>query len=348
MPEAGHAVTKHREVRLVRHPVDGLRVTDLQVVDAPMPLMRPGCVRVRNTHLSVDAAVRLRLDPVSPPGYLPAFAPGDALAGLAVGTVIESDVPHVPVGSLVQHALGFRTFAVVDPADAALGGAGSLSILDPDLAPPEVHLGVLGGTGLTAWAGIHPVAATEHSDTVWVSAAAGAVGSVAAQLARAHGCRVIGSAAGPQKTAYLRDVLGLDVAVDRRRDLAAELREAAPDGIDVYFDSVGGDHLRIALDQLRPFGRVALCGAIDGYDHAGPASAPDNLFLATSKNLTLRGFRAGAFADRFGEARTLLSDLWRSGDVRLELSVHHGLESAPAAIVALLAGRNTGKTIVVL
>ena len=338
----------HQEVRLVRHPVDGLRVTDLQVVDAQIPSMRPGCVLVRNTHLSIDAAVRLRLDAVSPPGYLPAFAPGDVLAGLAVGEVVESDAEGVPVGALVQHALGFRSYAVVDPTDAALGGAGSLTILDPVLAPPEVHLGLLGGTGLTAWAGIHAVATTERSDTVWVSAAAGAVGSVAAQLARALGCRVIGSAAGPDKTAYLLDVLGLDAAVDRHADLAGGLRQAAPDGIDVYFDSVGGDHLRIALDQLRPFGRVALCGAIGGYDHAGPTPAPDNLFLATSKSLTLRGFRAGEFADRFGEARTLLAELWRSGDLRLELSVHHGLESAPAAIMALLSGRNTGKTVVVL
>lgn len=337
-----------REVRLVRHPDGTLRESDLEVVDAPMPVMRPGCVLVRNTHLSVDAAIRLRLDPVSPPGYLPAFAEGDALAGLAVGLVVESDAPHVGVGDLVQHAQGFRTFAVVDPADAALGGAGSLTVLDPDLAPPEVHLGLLGGTGLTAWAGIHAVAGTQPSDTVWVSAAAGAVGSVAAQLARAHGCRVVGSAGGPAKTAYLRDVLGLQAAVDRRGDLATGLREAAPDGIDVYFDSVGGDHLRIALDQLRPFGRIALCGAIDGYDRGGSAPAPDNLFLATSKNLTLRGFRAGAFADRFDEARTLLAELWRSGELRLELSVHDGLDSAPAAIVALLAGRNTGKTLVAL
>lgn len=338
----------HREVRLVRHPDGALRESDLEVVDAPMPVLRSGCVLVRNTHLSVDAAVRLRLDPVSPPGYLPAFAEGETLAGLAVGLVVESDTPRVRVGDLVQHAQGFRTFAVVDPADAALGGAGSLAVLDPDLAPPEVHLGLLGGTGLTAWAGIHAVAATQPSDTVWVSAAAGAVGSVAAQLARAHGCRVIGSAGGAGKTAYLRDVLGLQAAVDRRGDLAAGLRDAAPDGIDVYFDSVGGDHLRIALDQLRPFGRIALCGAIDDYDHAGSAPAPDNLFLATSKNLTLRGFRAGAFADRFDEARTLLADLWRAGDLRLELSVHEGLDSAPGAIVALLAGRNTGKTLVAL
>lgn len=341
-------MTGQREVRLVHHPAGSLRPADLAVVDAPMPPMRPGCVLVRNTHLSVDAAARLRLDPVSPPGYLPAFAPGEVLAGLAIGTVVESDAPGVNSGDLVQHAQGYRVYAVVDPSDTALGGAGSLTVLDREIAPPEVHLGVLGASGLTAWAGLHAVAAVQPSDTVWVSAAGGAVGSVAAQLARAHGCRVVGSVGGPTKTAYLRDVLRLDGAVDRRGDLAAELRRAAPDGIDVYFDNVGGDHLRIALDQLRPFGRVALCGAIDGYDDVGSPPGPDNLFLATSKNLTLRGFRAGAFADRFDEARARLAELWRCGDLQLALAVHQGLDSVPAALTDLLAGRNTGKTVVLL
>ncbi|GAA1724360.1 NADP-dependent oxidoreductase [Aeromicrobium alkaliterrae] len=337
----------HHEVRLVRHPDGGLRESDLEVVGAPMPVMRPGCVLVRTTHLSIDAAVRLRLDPVSPPGYLPAFAPGDVLAGLAVGVVVESDAAGFAPGDVVQHAQGYRTFAVVDPSDAALGGAGSLTLLDPALAPPEVHLGLLGGTGLTAWAGLHAVAAIRPDDTVWVSAAAGAVGSVAAQLARLHGCRVIGSAGGPEKAAHLVDRLGLAAGVDRRGDLAAAMAAAAPDGIDVYFDNVGGDHLRVALDLMRPFGRIALCGAIDGYDD-GAAATPDNLFLATSKNLTLRGFRAGAFADRFDEARAELAALWRSGDLELELAVHHGLDAAPRAIVDLLAGRNTGKCVVTL
>ena len=332
-------------MRLRRHPVGALRVADLEVVDAPMPPMRPGGVLVRNTHLSIDAAVRLRLDPVSPPGYLPAFGVGETLEGLAIGQVIESDVSGVAVGDLVQHAAGYRTFSVVEPGGAALGGAGSLSVLDRGLAPPELHVGLLGGTGMTAWAGIHAVAQAKAGETVWVSAAAGAVGSVAAQLARAHGCRVVGSASGGRKCAYLVDVLGLDAAIDRRGDLDMGLAAAAPDGIDVYFDNVGGDHLRAALNHLRPFGRVALCGAVGEYDEPG-AVAPDNLFLATSKNLTLRGFRAGAFAERFDEARVLLAALWSAGEVRLDLAIHEGIDAAPAAIVDLLAGRNLGKCIV--
>ena len=237
-----------------------------------------------------------------PPGYLPAFAVGEGLAGLAVGTVLESRLPGIEVGDIVQHARGYRGLAVVDGDSAALGGAGRLARLDPALAPPEVHLGLLGGTGLTAWAGIVLVASAGAGDTVWVSAAAGAVGSVAAQLAKARGCRVVGSAGSPDKVTYLRDVLGLDAAFDYHQGLVVQLREAAPEGVDVYFDNVGGAHLEAALDSLRPFGRVALCGAISGYN-GDPPRGPANLFLATAKNLTIRGFRAGAFADRADEAR---------------------------------------------
>ena len=338
-------MTTTREVRLVRRPEGPLRVEDLSVAEVEVPRLEAGQVLVRNTHHSIDAAIRLRLDPPSPPGYLPAFAVGEGLAGLAVGTVLESRLPGIEVGDIVQHARGYRRLSVVDGDSAALGGAGRLTRLDPALAPPEVHLGLLGGTGLTAWAGIVLVASTRGGDTVWVSAAAGAVGSVAAQLAKARGCCVVGSAGSPDKVTYLRDVLGLDAAFDYHQGLVVQLRKAAPEGVDVYFDNVGGAHLEAALDSLRPFGRVALCGAISGYD-GDPPRGPANLFLATAKNLTIRGFRAGAFADRADEARVELAGLWRDGRVRLELSTYSGLDEAPRAIVDLLAGRTLGKCVV--
>ena len=153
-------MTTTREVRLVRRPEGPLRVEDLAVAEVEVPPLEAGQVLVRNTHHSIDAALRLRLDPTSPPGYLPAFAVGEGLAGLAVGTVLESRLPGIEVGDIVQHARGYRGLAVVDGDSAALGGAGRLARLDPALAPPEVHLGLLGGTGLTAWAGIVLVAST--------------------------------------------------------------------------------------------------------------------------------------------------------------------------------------------
>ncbi|MBB1058795.1 NADP-dependent oxidoreductase, partial [Dietzia sp. B19] len=251
----GTTAQGNHEVRLVRHPDGALTVDDLEVVATELPVMAPGHLLIRNTLLSVDAAIRLRLDPVSPPGYLPALKPGEALAGMVVGEVIESDVEGYAPGDLVQHDRGYREYALVDPGNQALGAAGVLSKLDRELGPPEIQVGLLGMTGLTAWAGMFVVASLKPDDVVWISAAAGAVGSVAAQLAKAHGCRVVGSAGSAEKVTYLTDVLGLDAAFNWRDGLDGPLSEFAPEGIDVYFDSVGGDHLRAALEHLRRLGR---------------------------------------------------------------------------------------------
>jgi NADPH-dependent curcumin reductase CurA len=337
-------MSSNHVVRLVRRPVGALRTEDLECVPEPSPRPGPGEVLVRTTHHSVDAAVRLRLDPVSPPGYLPAYQLGETLEGLAVGTVVESRHPSFAVGDLVQHARGFRDLAVVDPAAAALGGAGALTVLDPDLGPAEIQLALLGGSGLTAYAALL-VAGVRPGETVWVSSAAGSVGSIAAQLARTRGCRVVGSAGSAAKVAHLGSALGLHAAFDHHDDLAEALRRCAPEGIDVYVDNVGGGHLEAALDHLNPGGRVALCGAVSGYD-GGPAPAVRNLFQATAKNLRLEGFRAGAFADRAGEVRRELADLWRRGELRVTVAGYDGLGRAPQALVDLLAGRTTGKVLV--
>lgn len=342
-PMAG-PMTGNREVRLVRRPQGALRVEDLEVVQAPVPVPGQGEVLVRTTHHSVDAAARVRCDAATPPGYLPPFEVGQALEGLAVGEVVVSRHPAFSAGDLVQHARGYRDLAVVDPDEQALGGAGRLTRLDPDLAPPEVHLGLLGGTGLTAYAGLVLCAGAVAGETVWVSSAAGAVGSVVAQLALARGCRVIGSAGSARKVEHLL-AAGLHAAFDHHDDLDRSLATCAPDGIDVYFDNVGGAHLEAALDHLRPFGRVALCGAVSGYDGA-PAPGPRNLFQATARNLTLRGFRAGAFADRAQEVRAELAAQWRAGRLALPLSAYDGLDRAPQALVDLLAGRTVGKCLV--
>ncbi|GAB2928713.1 NADP-dependent oxidoreductase [Rhodococcus aerolatus] len=335
----------NREVRLARRPMGSLRPEDLDcvVVDAPRP--GPGEVLVRTTHHSVDAAVRLRLDPVSPPGYLPAYAVGDTLEGLAVGEVVESRHPGFAEGDLVQHARGFRDLAVVDPAATALGGAGVLTRLDPALAPPDVQLVLLGGSGMTAHAGLVRVAAAQAGETVWVSSAAGSVGGIVVQLARARGCRVVGSAGSRAKVRHVLDVLDADAAFDHHEDLSAALYRCAPEGIDVYFDNVGGAHLQAALDHLRPRGRVALCGAVSGYD-GGPAPAVTNLFQATSKNLRLQGFRAGAYAEHADAVRAELADLWRRGALTPATATYVGLERAPEALVDLLAGRTTGKCVI--
>jgi NADPH-dependent curcumin reductase CurA len=266
---------------------------------------------------------------------------------MTVGEVIDSRAAGFAVGDVVSHALGWRDYAVVQAGAPALGGLGTLARLDPGMAAPQHFLGPLGGMGLTAHAGLFHAAGLRRGDVVWVSAAAGAVGSLAAQFAKLRGHRVIGSAGSDEKVAYLLDELGLDAAFNYRTAPVAELlRRAAPDGIDVYFDNVGGDHLEAALGALRRRGRVALCGAVSSYELTDPPPGPRNLFQATAKDIMLRGFRGSGYVDRMDEMRREVGEWLRSGRLRYRESIIRGLEQAPAALVKLLAGETIGKTLI--
>ena len=237
-----------------------MRCSDFRVVQAPVREPGPGEVLVRNTWTSVDPGLRLRLTDSGPAGYFAAFALDAPLDGImTVGEVVESRADGFCAGDTVWHAAGWRDYAVVRAGEPALGGLGTLTRLDVDTVPPQRYLGPLGGMGLTAWAGLE-AAALRRGDVVWVSAAAGAVGSLAAQIAKLRGHPVIGSAGSDEKVAFLLDELGLDAAFNYRSGAVAELlRAAAPDRIDVYFDNVGGDHLEAALGCAaagRPRGTV--------------------------------------------------------------------------------------------
>jgi NADPH-dependent curcumin reductase CurA len=325
-----------------------VRPEHFELVQTPVRAPRAGEVLVRNTWTSVDPGLRLRLRAAGPAGYFAAFplrAPMDGV--LTVGDVVVSRAEGFAAGDTVWHAAGWREYAVVRAGEPALGGLGTLTRLDTDRAPAQRYLGPLGGMGLTAWAGLFEAAALRDGDVVWVSAAAGAVGSLAAQFARLRGHRVIGSAGSPEKVAHLLDDLGLDAAFDHRAGPVAEqLRAVAPEGIDVYFDNVGGDHLEAALECLRPGGRVALCGAISTYEQTGRAAGPGNLFLATSKNLTLRGFRGSSHLALLPEMQRAVGGWLRDGLLHVRETVVDGLEHAPAALVAVLAGQTVGKTLV--
>ncbi|MEA2143317.1 MAG: hypothetical protein QOI64_1747, partial [Solirubrobacteraceae bacterium] len=227
----------------------------------------------------------------------------------------------------------------------ALGGLGTLARIDTGRAPDRSYLGPLGGMGLTAFAGLFEVAGLRAGDIVWVSAAAGAVGSLAAQFAKARGHRVIGSAGSQTKVAYLLGELGLDAAFDHRAGAVSELlRDVAPGGIDVYFDNVGGDHLEAALANLRRGGRVALCGAVSQYE--GSPAGPRNLFQATANDLTLRGFRGSSFLGLMPSMQREVGAWLRDGRVRYRETVVEGLERAPQALVDLMSGATIGKTLV--
>ena len=333
------------EVRLRRYPAGPVTPGDFEVVEVAVSGPAPGQVLVRNTWTSVDPGLRLRLRPDAPAGYFVAFELGQPMDGvMAVGEVVESRAPGFSPGDVVSHAQGWREYAVVDPAAVQLGGIGTLTRLDVEGAEASWFLGPLGGMGLTAYAGLHVVGALEGGETVWVSAAAGAVGSLAAQIAKLRGNRVVGSAGSDAKVAWLRDDLGIDAFNHRDADLDSQLGALAPDGIDVYFDSVGGDHLEAALDHLNHNGRVAMCGSISEYE--SEPKGPRNLVLPVSKDLTLRGVRGSSHLHLRDEMQHQLAGWLRSGELVHRETVFAGLDAAPQALTAMLAGHTIGKTVV--
>ncbi|MFI0354525.1 NADP-dependent oxidoreductase [Actinomadura sp. 9N407] len=330
---------KTREIQLVSRPVGEPRPEDFSLVETETPALAPGQILVRNTWMSVDPYMRGRMDEGTSL-ILPAFELGAPLNGAAVGDVIESRADGVPIGATVVHFLGWREHAVLDAAEA--------TVIDTSLAPAPTYLGPLGTTGLTAYAALTDITPVREGDVVFVSAAAGAVGSVAGQLARKLGAaKVIGSAGGTDKARHLVDAFGYDIGLDYRAEpLAEQLAKAAPDGIDLYVDNVGGDHLEAALEALRPGGRAVLIGAISGYNATDPIPGPANLFRIVERRLTLRGIQVseylGLFPEFIGRAAGWLAD----GSLRAEETVVDGIEQAPAALIGVLRGANTGKMLV--
>jgi len=324
------------EWRLSRRPQGWPVAQDVELVEVPVPEPGPDRVLVRNRFLSVDPYMRGRMNDAA--SYAAPYVLGRAMWGGAVGQVERSADEEFPVGSYVRHGKGWRTHAVCRP--------GELERVDADAAPLPAYLGVLGMPGLTAWVGTYDIGQVRPGETVWVSAASGAVGTLAAQLAKLAGCRVVGSAGGADKARALVDELGLDAGIDHRAgDLEGQLRVAAPEGVDVYFENVGGEHLRTALAVLNPFGRIAACGMISAYNEAQPG--PDNLFLVVGKKLTMRGFIVGDHAERTPVFERHVGALLREGRIRYPETVVQGIDGMFDAFLGLLrGGTHTGKLVV--
>lgn len=334
------------QLQVLSYPDGEVGPENFEVVEVDLPSPRPGQVLVRNTWTSVDPGVRLRLRPEAPSGYFSAFALGAPMDGiLTVGEVLESQAPGFAVGDTVWHSLGWREHAIVDAGAEMMNGVGTLKVLDVEDTPPQWYLGPLGAMGLTAYSGLAVARALEGRQWLWVSAAAGAVGALVAQIAVQLGHKVVASAGSAEKVAWLLDEVGVEAAFNYREEAPAHaLPRLAPEGIDVYFDNVGGDHLEAALDAMRPFGRISLCGSISDYEST--ATGPRNLFLATAKHLTLTGFRGSLHVDLLDEMQTRVSDWLRNGSITYRESVYEGLDQAPRAMADMLAGRTTGKTLV--
>lgn len=332
-------MTQSREIRLKSRPMGLPTLENFELATVTLPAPAAGEIQVRNHWMTVDPYMRGRMNDIR--SYTPPFALGEAMTGGAVGEVIASQDPSFKVGDLVQSMFGWR--------EAFNAPASAVQPLDTHGLAPQAFLGIAGMPGLTAWVGLLKIAALKEGDIVFVSGAAGAVGSVVCQIAKIKGHTVIGSAGGADKVAYLQS-LGIDAVIDYRAesDITAALHRAAPKGIDVYFENVGGAHLDAALAVARPFARFALCGMISQYNATDDVYGVKNLIAAVGKSLRIEGF---IVSNHFDKVPEFLKDMagWISSDqIQWRETIDEGIESAPGAFLKLFKGENTGKMLVKL
>ncbi|MFB0834227.1 NADP-dependent oxidoreductase [Arthrobacter halodurans] len=332
-------MTSSTQIQLVSRPTGWPVPENFRTAVVELPALAAGEVRVSNEFLSVDPYMRGRMNDVR--SYVPPFGLGEALTGGAVGRVLESAADGLAPGDVVVHQLGWR--------DVAQGpAAGFRKVAELPGVPLSAYLGVLGMTALTAWVGLREIAGLRAGDTVFVSGAAGAVGSMVGQIARLQGAgRVVGSAGSSEKVALLTSRYGFDAAFNYKDgDLPGQLEAAAPGGIDVYFDNVGGDHLEAALGAFNDGGRAALCGAISQYNSTEPAPGPRNMANIVTRGLSVRGFTVGNHTEHFPAFAAQMGEWLGRGDVVFDETVAEGLENTVEAFLSMLAGGNTGKMVV--
>jgi NADPH-dependent curcumin reductase CurA len=293
-------------------------------------------VLVRNLFMSVDPYMRGRMNEGK--SYVPQFEVGKPLEGGAIGDVIESRAPEFKPGDVVTSNFGWREYFISSPHD--------LHLVSRDVQPLSAYLGALGMTGMTAWAGLNLVD-VKAGDVIFISGAAGAVGNVAGQLAKLRGCRVIGSAGSAEKVKFLLEQCGFDAAFNYTAGPTLEqLRREAPEGIDVYFDNVGGDTLEAALSALRLHGRIIACGSISNYNAGRPSPGPSNLSNIIGKRLTMKGFMVTDWLPRRAEFEDEVGGYFAAGKLKNHETVVHGIDQAVGAFLGLFQGRNIGKMIV--
>ncbi|MEW2403709.1 NADP-dependent oxidoreductase [Streptomyces sp. NPDC046862] len=329
-----------REWHLLSRPVGWPKPEDFALVDAEIRRPGPDEVLVRNKYLSVDPYMRGRMSAAK--SYVAPFELGKAMQGGAVGEVVESNIDGIAPGDHVLHFGGWREYATIDAKQAVK--------VDADAAPLSAYLGVLGMTGLTAYAGLLSTASFKEGDSVFVSGAAGAVGSQVGQIAKLKGAsRVIGSAGSDEKVKLLVEEYGFDAAFNYKNGpVAQQLREAAPDGVDVYFDNVGGDHLEAAIGSLNRGGRVAVCGMISVYNNTEPAPGPKNLARLIQTRGRIEGFLVGDHYDLQPQFVQEVGPWVASGALKYRETVVEGIENNLEAFFGVLRGDNIGKMIVKL
>ena len=323
---------KSTDIHLVKRPEGMPRETDFAVLTHDAPDAHDGEILIENLFISVDPAMRPRLSTSQ--------ALNEPVTGPALGRVVQSRHPDFREGDVVLHRLSFRRFAVSD-------GKG-VTKLDPDPSLPlTVHMHALGNGGFVAWGGLLDIGKAKAGEQVFVSTAAGSVGSIAAQIARIKGCRVIGSTGSDDKAEWLRS-LGLDVVINYKKEpIRQALKQHATKGIDVYFDNVGGDHLNAALPRMNLLGRIAVCGMVSAYNNPGALSAP----ITTLSNIIygrvmLRGFTSDDFMHLKAQFTDEMTGWLKAGQIKYQETIVDGIENAPKALIGLLNGENTGKMLV--
>ena len=330
--------TMSREIRLASRPQGIPTAANFTLAVTELKTLPDQQVLVRNLFMSVDPYMRGRMNDRK--SYVPPFEIGKVLEGGAVGEVIESRAKEFKPDDVVVSNLGWREYFIASPKD--------LHPVSRAVQPLSAYLGALGMTGMTAWAGLNLVE-VKAGDVIYISGAAGAVGNVAGQLAKIRGCKVIGSAGSMAKVKFLREECGFDIAFDYKTGPVVEqLKVEAPDGIDVYFDNVGGEALEAALATLRVHGRIIACGGISGYNEEKPRPGPSNLFNITIKRLTMRGMIVSDSLDRRGEFEKEVGGYLESGKLKNKETVVEGLDQAASAFIGLFAGNNLGKMVVKL
>jgi NADPH-dependent curcumin reductase CurA len=327
-----------REIRLRHRPIGLPGERDFELVEVPIPEPDEGQVLVRNIYMSVDPYMRGRM--TDRKSYVPPFQLGEPLTGGCVGQVVVSKGDLFQVGDYVLGGQGWREYYT--------SSGTHLTKIDPGIAPIQAYLGTVGMPGMTAYIGLLDIGRPKAGETVFVSAASGAVGAVACQIAKIKGCRVVGSAGSSEKVAWLLDEAGVDAAFNYKeaKKQVSELSEHCPNGIDIYFENVGGKHLEAALQHMNDYGRIVACGMISQYNATEPQPAPYNLFLVTTKRLTFQGFIVSDHYDRLSEFNADMKQWIANGKIKWKETIVEGLEHAPDAFIGLFKGENIGKMIV--
>lgn len=326
-----------RQFHLVDRPEGLPQVDNFRLVECLLDAPGKGQLLVRNEWLSVDPYMRSRM--IDRKSYVPAFELNQPMDGAAIGVVVESGDSNFSPGDTVSHFAGWRDHALIAADSATRIGTG---------VPAQAYLGPLGFPGLAAYAGLLRIGNPQPGETVFVSAAAGAVGSLVARIAKIKGCRVIGSAGSEEKLRWLRREAGVDATINYKEvpDLTAALKEAAPDGIDIYFDNVGGTHLEAALTVANDFARFPLCGMIEQYN--GTQSGPRNIYAVIEKSIRLEGFISTNHLDLWQDFQRDVEQWISEGRIKWQETIVDGLENTPTAFLDLFAGKNIGKMLVKL